>query len=147
MLKRRHRPEVSQPNYQGSIFIPATYIPCVSQYVLASARLVRYSVRSRTSFLLPPVFRSTIASLRNLRFSYIIWCSPLTLHSAFFQKNRRWDSTARYDKLALAKNDLFRYVHLRNNLLATEMAGCALGPLIVAFSRANDLFYQSVLLW
>ena len=24
---RRHRPKVSQPNYQGSIFIPATYIP------------------------------------------------------------------------------------------------------------------------
>ena len=39
--------------------------PIVSQYVLASARRVRYSVRSRTSFLLPPVFRSTIASLRS----------------------------------------------------------------------------------
>ena len=36
---------------------------CVSQYVLASARRVRYSVRSRTSFLLPPVFRSTICLL------------------------------------------------------------------------------------
>ena len=65
MLKRRHRPKVSQPNYQGSIFIWATYIPYVSQYVLASARRVRYSVRSRTSFLLPPVFHSTIASLHS----------------------------------------------------------------------------------
>ena len=65
MLMRRHRPKVSQPNYQGSIFIRVTYIPYIFQYVLAFARRVRYSVQSRTSFLLPPVFRSTIASLRS----------------------------------------------------------------------------------
>ena len=35
------------------------------KHVLAEARRVRFSVRSRTTFCLPPVFRSTIASLRS----------------------------------------------------------------------------------
>ena len=35
------------------------------KHVLAEARPVRFSVRSRTTFCLPPVFRCTIASLRS----------------------------------------------------------------------------------
>ena len=45
-------------------FFVETYPPKF-KHVLAEARRVRFSVRSRTTFCLPPVFRSTIASLRS----------------------------------------------------------------------------------
>ena len=58
--------ELSRVDFHLSHLYPNGF-PYIFQYVLAFARRVRYSVRSRTSFLLPPVFRSTIASLRSAK--------------------------------------------------------------------------------